>query len=119
MDAAFVVEWLNLVLRWAHMIVGIAWIGASFYFIWLDNHLREPLDPADAAKGIGGGSSCIGALFLNGGSLAPSSAVLDVVPALGSDSVGSGFTPPSSSSSLLLSCAIAPSMPDASPVSSI
>ena len=54
MDAAFVVEWLNLMLRWAHMIVGIAWIGASFYFIWLDNHLHPPLDPADAAKGIGG-----------------------------------------------------------------
>ena len=54
MDAAYIVEWLNLVLRWAHMIVGIAWIGASFYFIWLDNHLHQPLDPADAAKGIGG-----------------------------------------------------------------
>jgi uncharacterized membrane protein len=36
------------------MIVGVAWIGASFYFIWLDNHLKPPLDPADAAKGIGG-----------------------------------------------------------------
>ena len=54
MDAAFVVDWLNLLLRWAHMIVGIAWIGASFYFIWLDNHLHKPLDPADSAKGIGG-----------------------------------------------------------------
>ncbi|OFW99439.1 MAG: hypothetical protein A3D94_10765 [Alphaproteobacteria bacterium RIFCSPHIGHO2_12_FULL_66_14] len=54
MDAAYVAEWLNLVLRWAHMIVGIAWVGASFYFIWLDNHLHGPLDPADAAKGIGG-----------------------------------------------------------------
>lgn len=54
MDAAYLVEWLNLVLRWAHMIVGIAWVGASFYFIWLDNHLHKPLDPADAAKGIGG-----------------------------------------------------------------
>jgi uncharacterized membrane protein len=54
MDVAFLVEWLNLVLRWAHMIVGIAWVGASFYFIWLDNHLHKPLDPADAAKGIGG-----------------------------------------------------------------
>lgn len=50
----YVVEWLNLILRWAHMIVGIAWVGASFYFIWLDNHLHKPLDPADAAKGIGG-----------------------------------------------------------------
>jgi len=54
MDAAFLADWLNLVLRWAHMITGIAWIGASFYFIWLDNHLHEPLDPADEAKGIGG-----------------------------------------------------------------
>ena len=48
----FLGEWVNLLLRWAHMIVGIAWIGASFYFIWLDNHLHEPLDPADRAKGI-------------------------------------------------------------------
>ena len=54
MDAAFIADWLNLILRWAHMIVGIAWVGASFYFIWLDNHLHKPLDPADAAKGIGG-----------------------------------------------------------------
>ena len=54
MDAAFLTDWLNLLLRWAHMIVGIAWVGASFYFIWLDNHLHAPLDPADAAKGIGG-----------------------------------------------------------------
>ena len=54
MDTAFLADWLNLILRWAHMITGIAWVGASFYFIWLDNHLRPPLDPADAAKGIGG-----------------------------------------------------------------
>jgi len=53
-DAAFFADWLNLILRWAHLIVGIAWIGASFYFIWLDNHLHAPLDPADSAKGIGG-----------------------------------------------------------------
>lgn len=32
-------EWLNLALRWIHMIVGIAWIGASFYFNWLENRL--------------------------------------------------------------------------------
>jgi uncharacterized membrane protein len=37
---AYLLEWLNLLLRWAHVIVGIAWIGASFYFIWLDNHLE-------------------------------------------------------------------------------
>ena len=51
---AYVVDWLNIALRWTHMITGIAWVGASFYFIWLDNHLHAPLDPADAAKGIGG-----------------------------------------------------------------
>ena len=35
-------EWLNLGLRWLHLTAGIAWIGSSFYFIWLDNHLTPP-----------------------------------------------------------------------------
>ena len=35
-------EWLNLVLRWLHITTGIAWIGSSFYFVWLDNHLKPP-----------------------------------------------------------------------------
>ncbi len=35
-------EWLNLGLRWLHLVAGIAWIGSSFYFVWLDNHLRAP-----------------------------------------------------------------------------
>jgi uncharacterized membrane protein len=39
--SAFVVEWLNLLVRWAHMIVGIGWIGTSFYFIALDLSLRK------------------------------------------------------------------------------
>ena len=33
--------WLSLLLRWSHFIVGIAWIGASFYFNWLENHLQR------------------------------------------------------------------------------
>ncbi len=33
---ALLSEWLNLLLRWAHIIIGIGWIGASFYFVWLD-----------------------------------------------------------------------------------
>lgn len=37
-----ITEWLNLGLRWLHLITGIAWIGSSFYFIWLDNHLKPP-----------------------------------------------------------------------------
>ena len=35
-------EWLSLIIRWFHVIAGVAWIGASFYFVWLDNNLREP-----------------------------------------------------------------------------
>ncbi|HVQ09739.1 MAG TPA: urate hydroxylase PuuD [Allosphingosinicella sp.] len=35
-------EWLNLAIRWLHLVAGIAWIGASFYFVWLDNHLKPP-----------------------------------------------------------------------------
>lgn len=38
---AFIVEWLNLLVRWAHLIVGIGWIGTSFYFIALDLSLRQ------------------------------------------------------------------------------
>jgi uncharacterized membrane protein len=39
---AYILDWLNLVLRWAHVITGIAWIGSSFYFIWLDAQLNVP-----------------------------------------------------------------------------
>lgn len=49
----YINEWLNLVIRFAHLITGIAWVGASFYFVWLDNHLETP--PQEKAdKGIGG-----------------------------------------------------------------
>lgn len=51
---AYIVEWLSLLVRWSHMIVGIAWIGASFYFIWLDNHLGPVKLAADREKGVGG-----------------------------------------------------------------
>src|SRR3954468_7608881 len=37
-------EWLNLALRWLHLTAGIAWIGSSFYFVWLDNHLVRPAE---------------------------------------------------------------------------
>jgi uncharacterized membrane protein len=39
---AYILDWLNLGLRWAHVITGIAWIGSSFYFIWLDARLNVP-----------------------------------------------------------------------------
>lgn len=35
-------EWLNLLFRWSHLVVGAAWIGASFYFNWLNHHIRPP-----------------------------------------------------------------------------
>ena len=38
---AFAADWLNLLLRWSHLIAGIAWIGTSFYFIALDLSLRR------------------------------------------------------------------------------
>ena len=37
-------DWISLFTRWFHVIAGVAWIGASFYFIWLDNNLRTPPD---------------------------------------------------------------------------
>ena len=51
---AYIVDWLNILGRWVHFITGIAWIGSSFYFIWLDNHLDAPQEAADDEKGVGG-----------------------------------------------------------------
>jgi uncharacterized membrane protein len=51
---AYLVDWLNLLARWVHFITGVAWIGASFYFIWLDNHLESPRSTEDVDKGVGG-----------------------------------------------------------------
>ena len=39
--AADIVPWIELALRWLHVITGIAWIGASFYFVWLDGNIRK------------------------------------------------------------------------------
>jgi uncharacterized membrane protein len=52
--SAFLLEFLSLLGRWVHLITGIAWIGASFYFVWLDNHLLPPSDESLKAKGVGG-----------------------------------------------------------------
>jgi uncharacterized membrane protein len=51
---AYLLDWANLLLRWAHVIVAIAWIGASFYFVFLDNNLTPPLAPDLKAKGVDG-----------------------------------------------------------------
>jgi uncharacterized membrane protein len=48
-------EWMNLLVRWLHVITGIAWIGASFYFVWLDNSLKPPAPGGELAKkGVAG-----------------------------------------------------------------
>ena len=41
--------WLSLLVRWSHFIVGVAWIGASFYFNWLENHLHRQNQPEGTA----------------------------------------------------------------------
>jgi uncharacterized membrane protein len=51
---AYVMEWIGLLARWLHFVVGIAWIGSSFYFVWLDNHLQPPASASDAEQGVGG-----------------------------------------------------------------
>ncbi len=50
----YILDWANLLLRWAHVITAIAWIGSSFYFVWLDNSLQKPVDPDLVDKGVGG-----------------------------------------------------------------
>jgi len=52
--SAYIVDWLNILARWVHFVTGIAWIGASFYFIWLDNHLESPIEPDDRERDLQG-----------------------------------------------------------------
>ena len=50
----YATEWLNLLLRWLHVVAGIVWIGTSFYFVFVDNALERPKRREDAEEGIGG-----------------------------------------------------------------
>ncbi|MDG2033494.1 MAG: urate hydroxylase PuuD, partial [Rhodospirillales bacterium] len=50
MDIAFA-DWFDLIFRWLHLITGIAWIGSSFYFIFLDLSLRKK---RELPPGVGG-----------------------------------------------------------------
>ncbi len=52
----YVWDWANLLFRWLHVVAAIVWIGTSFYFIALDNHLRPPADARDDERGVGGES---------------------------------------------------------------
>lgn len=46
-------DWSAMVLRWFHLVTGAAWIGASFYFVWLNNHVR-PVESGDATPRLAG-----------------------------------------------------------------
>ena len=50
---AYLLDWVALFFRWFHVIAGVAWIGASFYFVWLDMSLQKPPE-WKAKKGISG-----------------------------------------------------------------
>ncbi len=51
MMEGYVKEWLNLLVRWAHVVAGIMWIGASFYFIFLENNLNRTKNIRDELAG--------------------------------------------------------------------
>lgn len=51
---AYIIDFVNLLLRWLHVIAAIAWIGESIYFVMLDNSLRAPKAEEDREKGVFG-----------------------------------------------------------------
>ncbi len=50
----YLTDWLALLVRWLHITAGIAWIGASFYFVWLDNHLKPLVTGEDSDPDVAG-----------------------------------------------------------------
>jgi uncharacterized membrane protein len=52
----YLTDWLDLLLRWLHVIAAVVWVGTSFYFVALDSHLRPPERRRDAEDGVGGES---------------------------------------------------------------
>ena len=51
---SYLLDWANLLLRWAHVVVAIAWIGSSFYFVFLDSSLTPPRDEDLKRQGVNG-----------------------------------------------------------------
>jgi uncharacterized membrane protein len=51
---SYYLDWANLLLRWVHVITAIAWIGSSFYFVFLDSSLTPPVDEALKKQGVSG-----------------------------------------------------------------
>jgi hypothetical protein len=53
MESAFF-DWAGLLLRWLHVITAIAWVGSSFYFVFLDSSLTPPVDDDLKKQGVNG-----------------------------------------------------------------
>ena len=51
---AYLLDWANLLIRWLHFIAGVAWIGASFYFVMIDSSLSKPARKQDEERGVTG-----------------------------------------------------------------
>ncbi len=51
---SYLLDWANLLLRWLHVITAIAWVGSSFYFVFLDSSLTPPEDPDLKRQGVSG-----------------------------------------------------------------
>ncbi|MBC7437164.1 MAG: urate hydroxylase PuuD, partial [Bdellovibrionales bacterium] len=51
---SYLLDWANLLLRWVHVITAIAWVGSSFYFVFLDSSLTPPVDEDLKAQGVSG-----------------------------------------------------------------
>ena len=51
---SYLLDWANLLLRWTHVITAIAWVGSSFYFVFLDSSLTPPVDEDLKRQGVSG-----------------------------------------------------------------
>ena len=51
---SYLLDWANLLLRWVHVITAIAWVGSSFYFVFLDSSLTPPVDEDLKKQGVDG-----------------------------------------------------------------
>ena len=51
---SYLLDWANLLLRWVHVVTAIAWVGSSFYFVFLDNSLTPPVDEDLRRQGVSG-----------------------------------------------------------------
>jgi uncharacterized membrane protein len=51
---SYILDWAGLLLRWLHVITAIAWVGSSFYFVFLDSSLTPPVDDDLKKQGVNG-----------------------------------------------------------------